>query len=323
MRALVVEQGGGRGRVRCVRRPIPEPGPAEVVLRVAASGVNRADLMQRDGAYPLRAGWTDVLGLEAGGTVVAVGDDVPTELLGTSRCALLPGGGHAEFVGVRASHTLPVPAGIDPVDAAGLPEAAATVWSNVFALGAPEAGRWLLVHGGASGIGAMAIQLAVAHGIRVATTVGTAEKARFAQALGAEITVVHGEADFVEVLASHDVRPQVILDILGGDQLNRNLAVLARGGRVAVIGHLAGTPAPLDLDLLLRSQLTLTGTALRSRPDREKDQIIAELQNRVWPHLAAGRITPTTDARLRLDRADEALELLDSRAVRGKVLLIP
>jgi putative PIG3 family NAD(P)H quinone oxidoreductase len=305
------------------RSKLPAAGPEEALVRVVAAGVNRADLMQRAGTYPGGAAATPVLGLEVSGVVVATGANVSEGLLGRAVCGLLPGGGYAEYVAVRAAHLAPVPAGVSIHDAAGIIEAAATVWSNVYMSAPPEPGSWMLVHGGASGIGAMAIQIAVAHGVRVATTVGSVEKSRFVEQLGAELVVDHRRQDFAEELLSRGVRPATVLDIVGADYLDRNLRVLGRGGRLVVIGHQSGSVGPINLAHLLRGNLTVTGSGLRMRPDHEKDAIVDQLVRNVWPLYERGAIVPTTHAVLPLERAAEAHQVLERSDHRGKVLLLP
>lgn len=320
MRVVVASRPGGPEVLTLAHRAVPRPGPGQALVRVAAAGVNRADLMQRAGAYPGTAAVAD-LGLEVSGVVVAVGADVADDLVGREVCALLPGGGYAEHVVVRAAHLAPVPAGVSLVDAAGLMEATATVWSNLYLDHPPVPGSWLLVHGGASGIGATAVQLAAAHGVRVATTVGSPDKAAFVAGLGAEVVIDHRRQDFAEVLAERGIRPAVVLDIVGADYLQRNLRVLDRGGRLVVIGHQSGALGTIDLAPVLTGNLTLTGSGLRMRPDAEKDRIVADLVRHVWPLYESGAIVPTTHAVLPLERAAEAHQLLEQSHHRGKVLL--
>nr|SBO96584.1 Quinone oxidoreductase [Nonomuraea gerenzanensis] len=321
MRAVVASRPGGPDVLTMTQRALPRPGQGEALVRVVAAGVNRADLMQRAGDYPGAAAVSD-LGLEVSGVVVSVGPGVGDDLLGREMCALLPGGGYAEYVAVRAAHLAPVPAGVSTVDAGGLMEATATVWSNLYMPDKLEPGSWLLVHGGASGIGATAVQIAAAHGVRVATTVGSPDKARFVEGLGADLVIDHRRQDFADELCHRGIRPAVVLDIVGADYLQRNLQVLDRGGRLVVIGHQSGSRATIDLEPLLRNNLTLTGSGLRMRPDHEKDQIIAELVRHVWPLYESGAIVPTTHATLPLERAAEAHRLLEQSHHRGKVLLL-
>jgi len=321
MRAVVASRPGGPDVLTVTRRAIPQPGAGDVLVRVVAAGVNRADLMQRAGTYPGVA--TDpILGLEVSGVVVATGPGVSDDLVGRDVCALLPGGGYAEYVAVRAAHIAPVPAAVSIRDAGGLMEAAATVWSNLYMPNPPEPGSWMLVHGGASGIGSLAVQLAVAHGVRVATTVGSPEKGKFVEQLGAELVIDHRQQDFADELLQRGIRPATVLDIVGADYLERNLQVLVRGGRLVIIGHQSGSLAQIDLSRLLLGNLTVGGSGLRMRPDREKDQIIDELVRHVWPLYERGAIVPTTHAALPFERAAEAHVLLEQSHHRGKVLLL-
>lgn len=321
MRVVIASRPGGPEVLTVTQRPVPQPGTGEALVRVIAAGVNRADLMQRAGNYPGTAAVAD-LGLEVSGEVVAVGADAAEDLVGREVCALLPGGGYAEYVSVRAGHLAPVPAGVSTVDAAGLIEAAATVWSNLYLDQQPEPGSWLLVHGGSSGIGATAVQFAVAHGVRVATTVGSPDKARFVESLGAEVVIDYRRQDFADELRTRGIRPAAVLDIVGADYLQRNLQVLDRGGRLVMIGLQSGAQAQIDLAPLLTRNLTLTGSGLRMRPDHEKDRIIADLVQHVWPLYESGAIVPTTYAVLPLAQAAEAHQLLEQSHHCGKVLLL-
>lgn len=321
MRAVVVSRPGGPEVLTVTRRAVPRPGAGEALVRVVAAGVNRADLMQRAGTYPGAAA-DPVLGLEVSGVVVATGSGVSEGLVGQEVCALLPGGGYAEYVAVRAAHLAPVPAGVSTRDAGGLMEAAATVWSNLFVPHPPEPGSWLLVHGGASGIGSLAVQLAVAHGLRVATTVGSPDKGAFVAQLGAELVIDHRRQDFAAELLTRGIRPATVLDIVGADYLDRNLEVLGRGGRLVVIGHQSGSSARLELSRLLLGNLTVTGSGLRMRPDQEKDAIVDDLVRRVWPLYERGAVVATTHAALPFEQAAEAHLVLEGSHHRGKVLLL-
>lgn len=321
MRVVVASRPGGPEVLAATQRPLPRPMQEEVLVRVVAAGVNRADLQQRAGHYPGAAAHAD-LGLEVSGVVAAAGPGVADDLIGREVCALLPGGGYAEYVAVRAAHLAPVPACVSMIDAAGLMETSATVWSNLYMPHKPEPGSWLLVHGGASGIGATAVQIAAAHGVRVATTVGSPDKARFVRDLGAELVIDHRRQDFADELRRGGIRPAMVLDIVGAAYLQRNLQVLQRGGRLVVIGHQSGAEASIDLRTVLTSNLTITGSGLRMRPDHEKDQIIADLVQHVWPLYESRAIVPTTHAVLPLERAAAAHLLLEQSHHRGKVLLL-
>lgn len=300
MKAMIVTDG----EFRPADVPAPVPGPDEVLLRVCAAGVNRADLLQRQGLYPPPPGASDIIGLEASGVV----DGQPA-------CALLSGGGYAEQVAVPRGQVMPVPPGVDLVDAAGIPEVACTVYSNLAGL---RPGQWLLIHGGGSGIGTFAIQWARAIGARVAVTAGSADKLARCAELGAEVLINYHEQDFVEAL------PQpvdVILDVVGAKYLERNLQALARGGRLAVIGLQGGVRAELNLGVLLGKAASVTATSLRARPADEKAQICAEVVANVWPLYADGSIRPVTDQVLPLAQAGRAHHLLADSGHFGKVLL--
>lgn len=319
MRAVVVNEPGGVDALAIVERPDPEPGPGEVLIRVRAAGVNRPDLLQRQGLYEPPPGTTDILGLECSGEVVALGDGVSGFAVGDEVCALLGGGGYAELVVVPAGQVAPVPEGIDLVDAGGLMETTCTVWSNVVMIGGLEAGQRLLVHGGASGIGTSAIQIATALGARVATTVGSAEKADACRELGADIVVNYREQDFVEELSDHPA--DVVLDIIGAKYLASNVKVLARGGRLVIIGMQGGIKAELDISALMRTWGSVTGTLLRPRPPEEKAEIVAQTVQHVWPMITDGRVRPIVHATFSLGDVAQAHQVLEDSTHVGKVLL--
>jgi putative PIG3 family NAD(P)H quinone oxidoreductase len=322
MRAVMCREPGGPDVLDVRNVPDPEPAPDEVLIRVAASAVNRADLMQRRGAYPPPAGASEVLGLECAGTVEAVGADVTRWRQGDEVCALLSGGGYAELVTVPADQVLPVPLGLDVVQAAALPEVVATVWSNVFMTAALQPDELLLVHGGASGIGTMAIQLASALGARVACTVGTAEKATACRDLGADLAVNYRDDDFVAAVRRFAAPgADVILDNMGAAYLARNLDALAVEGRLVVIGLQGGAVGELDLRALLGKRGAVIATSLRSRPPAEKAAIMASVEVNVWPLLADGVVRPIVHATLPLDQVRAAHELVESSAHIGKVVL--
>lgn len=307
--------------------PDPEPAPSEVLIRVAAAGINRADLLQRKGHYPPPAGASDILGMECSGVIAAVGADVTRWSVGDEVCALLAGGGYAELVAVPAEQVLPVPAGVDLVDAAALPEVACTVWSTVVMAARAQRGETLLVHGGTGGIGTFAIQLGVALGLRVVVTAGSAAGRQRCLDLGAELAVDYHEEDFVEVAREFtDGRGvDVILDVIGGKYLQRNVSALATLGRLAIIGMQGGTRAELDIGALLTKRATVLGTTLRSRPvtgPGSKADIVSEVEREVWPLVASGAIRPVIGARMPVTEADAAHRALDSGAAPGgKVLL--
>ncbi len=301
----------------------PVPGPGEVLLDVVAAGVNRADVMQRRGTYPPPRGAAPYPGLECSGRIAALGDGVDGWQVGDEVCALLSGGGYATRVAVPAGQLLPVPAGVSLVAAAALPEVACTVWSNVFQLARLRAGEVLLVHGGTSGIGTMALQLAAHAGARVLCTVGSAEKAARAVELGAERAVLYREEDFVEVVrtATDGAGADVVLDIVGAAYLSRNVDVLAVGGRLVVIGLQGGGRGELDLGALLVKRASVAATSLRARPAAEKAAIVAAVREHVWPAVEAGAVRPVVDRVLPLDDAAQAHRVLESSTHIGKVLL--
>ncbi|GAA2989169.1 NAD(P)H-quinone oxidoreductase [Actinokineospora diospyrosa] len=316
MHAITISEPGGPEVLRWTSAPDPRPGPGEVLLRVVASAVNRADLLQRKGLYAPPPGTTDIPGLECSGVVIELGEGVSQWRVGDQVCALLAGGGYAEQVAVPAGQLLPVPSGVDLVDAAGLPEVACTVWSNVVQTGRLVAGETLLVHGGAGGIGTHAIQVGKALGATVAVTAGSAERLNRCAELGADTTLDYRDSEF-----EREVVADVILDNMGAKYLRRNVAALNRGGRLVVIGMQGGTTAELDVSALLRKNATIAATSLRSRPVAEKAAIVAEVVANVWPMFAEGRVRAVTHAVLPLSEAARAHEMLDEGGVFGKVVL--
>jgi len=325
VKAIVISEPGGPDVLQWQDVGDLAPGPGEVLIDVAASAVNRADVMQRQGHYPPPAGASPYPGLECSGRVAAVASDVDAGFaVGDEVCALLSGGGYAEQVTVPAGQVLPVPEGVDLVDAAGLPEVVCTVWSNVFMAAGLRPGETLLVHGGSSGIGTMAIQLAKHVGARVAVTAGSAEKLERCRELGAEILVNYRDEDFVAAVreATDGHGADVVLDNMGAKYLARNLDVLAFNGRIVVIGMQGGTKAELDIGLLMRKRAALLSTSLRARPADEKAAIVASVREHVWPLLAAGDIRPIIDSRVPMADAAEAHRLLEASDHVGKVLLV-
>ena len=308
--------------LRVAELPDPVPGQGELLVRVAATAVNRADLLQRQGFYPPPPGASEVIGLECSGTVAAVGEGVEWSV-GDEVCALLAGGGYAELVVVPAGQVMPLPPGLDVVTAAALPEVACTVWSNVFMVAGLRPGEHLLVHGGAGGIGTCAIQLAVALGATVHTTAGSAEKRALCAELGATTTIDYREQDFVAVVreATDGHGADVVLDNMGASYLGRNVAALATEGRLVVIGMQGGTKGELDLGALLRKRGAVVATSLRARPVADKSAICAAVVEHVWPLVGDGRLRPVVHATMRLDEAAEAHRLLDSGDHTGKILL--
>ncbi|MER7587303.1 NAD(P)H-quinone oxidoreductase [Micromonospora sp. NPDC127501] len=321
MRAITIPQPGGPDAMVWAEVPDPELGPNEVIVDVRASGVNRADLLQRQGHYPPPPGAPAYPGLECSGVVTEVGAEVAGWAVGQQVCALLAGGGYAERVAVPAGQLLPLPA-CDPVDAAALPEVACTVWSNLVQVARLGAGDTLLVHGGGSGIGTFAVQLGAALGVTVLTTAREGKHARLRE-LGAAHLIDYREQDFVEeVQRVTDGRGvDVILDIMGGSYLGRNVSALATGGRLVVIGMQGGRKAELDLGALLSKQASVTATSLRSRPLAEKAEIVQGVRDEVWPLVEAGRIRPIVDRRLPMTEAAQAHRLVESNDHFGKVLL--
>lgn len=325
MKAITIPEFGGPEAMVLSEVPDPEPRAGEVLVRVAAAGVNRADVLQRQGHYPPPPGESDVPGLEVSGTIEALGDGVEGWSVGDEVCALLSGGGYAELVRVPAGQLLPVPAGVSLINAAALPEVTCTVWSNVFLTANLQPGETLLVHGGSSGIGTMAIQLGRAIGAVVAVTAGSPEKLAACADLGAEVLVNYREEDFVErVMAATDgAGADVVLDNMGAKYLARNVAVLATGGRLVVIGMQGGTRAELDLGVLLRKRAAVIATSLRARPLGEKATIVAAVREHVWPLIEAGEVRPVVMSRHPLADAAAAHRELEASAHIGKILLTP
>ncbi|MGW4291772.1 NAD(P)H-quinone oxidoreductase [Micromonospora chersina] len=323
MHAITIPKPGGPEALVWAAVPDPEPGPGEVVVEVRASAVNRADLLQRQGQYPPPPGAPAYPGLECAGVVAALGPGVTGWSVGDEVCALLAGGGYAERVAVPAGQLLPVPAGVDPADAAALPEVACTVFSNVVQLARLAEGETLLVHGGGSGIGTFAVQLGVALGATVVVTARAAKHERLRE-LGAAHAVDYREQDFVEeVRRVTDGRgADVILDIMGAAYLPRNVAALATGGRLVVIGMQGGRKGELDLGMLLAKRASVHATALRSRPVAEKAEIVRGVREQVWPLVESGKIRPVVHARVRMADAADAHRLVETSDHLGKVLLV-
>ncbi|MEV1333535.1 NAD(P)H-quinone oxidoreductase [Micromonospora costi] len=322
MRAITVVEPGGPDALVWAEVPDPEPGPGEVVVDVRASAVNRADLLQRQGHYPPPAGAPPYLGLECSGVISALGPDVTGWHVGQEVCALLAGGGYAERVAVPAGQLLPVPAGVDLVDAAALPEVACTVWSNVVLVAGLQDGETLLVHGGGSGIGTFAIQFGTALGATVVVT-ASAEKHERLRELGAAHMIDYRTQDFVEeVRRVTDGRgADVVLDIMGASYLGRNVAALATGGRLVVIGLQGGRKGELDLNALMTRRATVAATTLRARPAAQKAAIVRGVRDEVWPLVETGRIRPIVERRLPMAEAAAAHRILEVGDHVGKVLL--
>lgn len=323
MRAIAIHAPGGPEVLQPVTLPVPQPGPGEVLIAVAAAGVNRPDVMQRQGHYPPPPGAPDTPGLEVAGTVAAVGAQVSGWQPGDAVCALIAGGGYAQYCTAPAPQVLPIPAGLTPVQAAALAETFFTVWSNVFDQAELRAGEWLLVHGGTSGIGTTAIQLARAFGARVITTAGSADKCAACVDLGADRAVNYRDEDFVAAVreATGGTGVNVVLDMVGGDYVARNLECLAREGRHVSIAFQRGHKVTLSLLPVLQKRLHLTGSGLRPRPVAEKGAIAAALHQRVWPLLESGRVRVVVDSTFPLDQAAAAHARMESGAHIGKIVL--
>jgi len=323
MRAVTIPTPGDADALVLDEVPTPTPAAGEVLVQVAAAGVNRADLMQRQGFYPPPPGSSAYPGLEVSGTISVLGDDVTGWAIGDQVCALLSGGGYAEQVAVPATHLLPVPAGVSLIDAAALPEVVSTVWSNLFMTANLQVGQTILIHGGSSGIGTMAIQLARAIGARIAVTAGTAGKLEHCRELGAEILINYREQDFVQTLndATHEHGADVILDNMGAKYLARNVSALAVNGRLVIIGLQGGVKAELDIGTLLRKSAAVIATSLRGRPAAEKAAIVAAVREHVWPLIEAGQVKPVVHRTFPLTQAADAHRELEAGANIGKVLL--
>lgn len=323
MRAITIPEFGEADALVLADVPAPVAGPGEVLIDVVTAGVNRADVMQRKGFYPPPEGESDLPGLEVSGRIADLGEGVTGWAVGDEVCALLSGGGYAEQVAVPAGQVLPVPEDVDVRDAAALPEVVATVWSNVFLTANLQPGQLLLVHGGSSGIGTMAVQLARQVGAHVAVTAGSAEKLEACRSLGAEILINYRDQDFVEEVraGSDGAGADVIFDVVGAKYLDRNVDALADGGRLVVIGLQGGRKAELDLSKLLTKRGAVIATSLRSRSVAEKATIVAAVREHVWPLVAAGRVRPVIHQRFPLEQAAEAHRVMEDSSHIGKLLL--
>ena len=323
MRAVEISSPGGPDVLRVAERPVPEPRDGEVLVRVAAAGINRPDIMQRVGKYPPPSGVTDIPGLELSGVIVAArGGTVFSE--GQAVCALVAGGAYAEYCAVPVEQCLPIPRGISLAHAAAIPETYFTVWTNLFDRGRLRQGETVLVHGGTSGIGTTAIQLARALGSMVIATAGSDEKCEACRSIGAHVAVNYNTTDFVAAVgAATDTRGvDVVLDIVGGDYLPRNLECLRTDGRLVQIGLIGGSRASLDLRAVLQKRLTITGSTLRPRSAAEKGAIARDLQQRVWPLLERGEVRPIVHGEFPLEHAADAHRELEAGRVVGKLVLL-
>ena len=325
MKTITIREPGDADVLTLADVDEPQPAPGQVRIKVAAAGVNRADIMQRKGFYDPPPGSSPYPGLEVSGTIDALGEGVEGWQVGDEVCALLVGGGYAEYVTVPAGQVLPVPAGVPLVEAAALPEVVSTVWSNVFMTANLLPGQTILIHGGSSGIGTMAIQLAREVGARVAVTAGSAEKLERCRELGAEILINYKEQDFVGVMkeATDGAGADVVLDNMGAKYLERNVDVLATSGRLVVIGLQGGARAELDLGVLLRKRAAVIATSLRARPEAEKATIVAAVREHVWPLVESGRVKPVVDRTFALGDAGDANRAMEDSGHVGKLLLIP
>lgn len=321
----VIDHGSG-GNAEClhiVEQPIPKPKDGNVLIKVAYAGVNRPDILQRSGSYPPPADASPYLGLEVSGTIAAVGAGVTQWQVGDVVCALTPGGGYAEYCETEAQHCLPIPAGLSLKQAAALPETYMTVWTNVFERGRLKAGETLFVHGGSSGIGLTAIQLAKARGAHVIATVGNAEKVQACLDAGADFVINYKEQDFVEEVNAHTAGKgvDVILDMVGGDYIQKNIDLLALEGRLLQIAFLKSSHAKVNFMPIMLKRLTVTGSTLRARPSKEKAQIIQSLVSEVWPLLASGHCLPIIHSEYTFNNVVEAHQLMESSLHIGKIML--
>jgi putative PIG3 family NAD(P)H quinone oxidoreductase len=320
MKAVEITQSGGPEVLQLCERPVPCAGHGEVVIKLAYAGVNRPDVLQRAGSYAPPKGASDLPGLEGSGEVVEVGRGVVWPIIGDMVCALLPGGGYAEFVATPAAHCLPVPAGTDLMQAACLPENYFTVWSNMFMRGRLKAGERVLVHGGSSGIGTTAIQLANAAGARVFTTAGTTEKCAVCESLGAEQAINYRDEDFVAILKKNG-RANMILDMVGGDYISRNISALADDGRLIQLAFLHGPRIAINFSHVMMRRLSITGSTLRPQSDLAKAQIAAELRETVWPLIETGRAKVVMDSEFALADVANAHARMERSAHIGKIVL--
>ena len=320
MRAITLPEFGDESVLTLADVETPTPGPDEVLVKVAAAGVNRADVMQRMGHYPPPAGESELPGLEVSGTIAQLGEDVIGWTVGEPVCALLSGGGYAEYVAVPVGQLLPIPRGVDLVEAAALPEVTATVWSNLFFTADLRSEELLLVHGGSSGIGTMAIQLARAFGARVAVTAGSQTKLDACRELGANVLINYREQDFVEIVKACG-GANVILDVVGAKYLDRNIDALAESGRIVTIGLLGGRKAELDLGKLLGKRGAIAATSLRARSKPEKATIVAEVRAKVWPLIESGAVRPIVQGTYPLEQVADAHRELAASEHIGKILL--
>jgi NADPH:quinone reductase len=321
MRAISIREPGGPDVLVVTEIEKPTPRDHEILIEVAAAGVNRPDILQRQGGYPPPAGAPLTPGLEVAGTIVAVGSACKRYKVGDQVCALVPGGGYAQFCIAAEDNTLPIPKGMTLIEAAGLPETYFTVWTNVFQRGRLQAGETFLVHGGSSGIGSTAIQLAKQFGARIVATAGSDEKCEDCRKLGADVAINYRTQDFVEVMKEQGLEANLILDMVGGDYIARNLKVIALEGRIVQIAFQQGSKVEVDWLPLMLKRLTFTGSTLRPRTVVQKAEIARELEAKVWPLLAAGKCRPVVHATFPLEQAAEAHRQLEKSVHTGKIIL--
>jgi len=323
MQVIDVPQPGGPEALVLAERPVPQPAPGEVLIEVAAAGLNRADILQRRGLYPTPPGAPSYPGLEVAGTIAGIGAQATDFKVGDAVCALLQGGGYAEYCCVNAGQVLPIPGSLDMIEAASLPEAMFTVWSNVFGFGRLQPGESLLVHGGSSGIGVAAIQLAAALGHTVFATAGSADKCRFCESLGARRAIDYKSEDFVAEIAKETGGRgvDVVFDMVGGSYVPRNLQVLATEGRLVIIATQGGVKGEIDVLRIMLQRLVITGSTLRPRSVEFKRAIRDQLREKVWPLIAAGRVRPIVDSVFALAEASKAHARMESSEHMGKIIL--
>ena len=324
MKQIIIQEFGGPEVLQSSEADIPSAAPGQVLIKVAAAGINRPDIYQRMGLYPPPAGASDIPGLEVAGEVIGVNGSFEYPEVGDKVCALLSGGGYAEFAIAEASLCLPIPEGLSQIEAAALPETTFTVWSNVFDRGHLKENESLLVHGGSSGIGTIAIQMAKAFNAYVYTTAGSQAKCEACLELGADLAVNYNESDFVEVIshATNGKGVDVILDMVCGEYINKNIKLAAEDGRIVVIAGLNGYKTEFDILPIMRKRLTLTGSTLRARSVEFKTDIARSLQQHIWPLIEAGKIKPVIYETLPLDRVQEAHSLMQSSQHIGKIILV-
>lgn len=322
MSVIEITQAGGPEMLAIATRSVPQPKPEEVLIRVAGAGVNGPDIVQRKGLYPPPKGASDLLGLEISGTVVAVGGNVKDWSPGDEVCALTNGGGYAEYCAALATHCMPIPKGLSMVEAAGIPESFFTIWSNVFMGAGLKAGETLLVHGGAGGLGTTAIQLAKAFGARVFATDSPSARCEACKKFGADRVINYREEDFVEVIRNEANGANVILDIVGGEYIERNIKAAAPDGRILQLAFNLGSKVEINLMPIMLKRLVYTGSTLRSRSDAFKAEIARQLKDKVWPKIEAGEIKPHIDRTFPLKQAADAHRLMESAGHVGKIILL-